>query len=169
MPWKNFWKLNMRTCLTYPISSQVLSRYYITFMWLKILNNTFSVRWVSSHLRAIIKILENWPKLVRFLKDVIQKTSEYSKNTIKDAQILLDWLTNKHFITSLVFNVDLQTLFKYMSQTYQRKFDSVIGNYTWFSLKVDSKHRILNLRTWWEETKTENQLGKFVYWGWAKT
>ena len=85
---------------------------------------------MSSHLRAIIKILENWPKLVRFLKDVIQKTSEYSKNTIKDAQILLDWLTNKHFITSLVFNVDLQTLFKYMSQTYQRKFDSVIGNYT---------------------------------------
>ena len=86
------------------------------------------MRWVSSHLRAILKLADNWPKLVKFLYQLLEKVDEYSANTIREAKMLLDWITNKHFLSLLHYNIDIQQLFKFMSQANQRKYDSVIGH-----------------------------------------
>ena len=58
----------------------------------------------------------------------MENESEFSKSTLDEAEILLSWLTNKNMLSGQAFNIDVQTLFKYMSKTYQRKFDSVMGH-----------------------------------------
>ena len=83
---------------------------------------------MSSHLRSILKLAENWHKLVKFLNYLFEHASDYSANTIRDARILLGWLTNKHFMALLQFNIDIQTLFKFKSKAYQMKYDCVIGH-----------------------------------------
>ena len=86
------------------------------------------MRWVSSHLRAILKLAGNWHKLVKFLNYLFEHASDYSANTIRDGRKLLGWLTNKHFMALLNFNIDIMTYFKFMSKAYQMKYDCVIGH-----------------------------------------
>ena len=85
-------------------------------------------RWVTSHLSALEKVLSNWSKLVRHLTHIIESPKTYSKPTIKSAMMLKEWLTNKNFLALAHFEMDFQVLFKFMSQSYQRKFDSIIGH-----------------------------------------
>ena len=53
---------------------------------------------------------------------------QYSAPTVKGAILLNGWLTNKHQLSLIAFNIDVQTLFKFSNQRYQRKYDCVIGH-----------------------------------------
>ena len=92
------------------------------------LSYIFDVRWISSHLAAIMKVFKNWANLVGHLDEIISSPKRFSKATINGATKLKHWLTNKNFLSLLPMNIDIQTLLKFMSLKYQRKFDSVIGH-----------------------------------------
>ena len=75
-----------------------------------------------------MKIFHNQKKLVDHQKQIVAESSKYSDSTVHGASLLTEWLTNKHQLALEAFNIDVQTLFKFSNQRFQRKFDCVIGH-----------------------------------------
>ena len=77
----------------------------------------------------MVKISNNWKPLVDFFDEMIRNTvtPKWNKSTINKAKLLRAFLTNKHVLSLLHFNLDVQKLFSVQSQKFQRKLESIIG------------------------------------------
>ena len=71
---------------------------------------------------AIEKILKNWVSLVTHLDWIWY--NEKKEDVRHDAKKLRNVLTNKHVMALLSYNLDIQTLFKELSHSFQKKHDS---------------------------------------------
>ena len=99
------------------------------------------IRWVSSHFYAGRHIYQNWATLVGHLNAIISGTDFTTKsssdhNTREAARNLLLVLTQRNFLTTLAMQLDIQYTFKGVSELFQRKGESFLG-------QASKKHDLL--------------------------
>ena len=85
----------------------------------------FEVRWVRSHYQALLVILRNYPALtghLHYMKN-LPNTSEFDQNTIDRAKELHFWLSSKHFLVTILTQLDIQLYFSIFSEEFQLKGD----------------------------------------------
>ena len=91
------------------------------------LSKIFDIRWVSSQLISMLKITSNHEVLLKHL-GAITMSKDFSKKSKTEAKALLKFLMNKHVLSHMYFNMDLQELFKIESKFFQNKHGSILGN-----------------------------------------
>ena len=92
---------------------------YSTFRLAKI----YEIRWVSSHLHVMEKIIKNYDALTGHLRYIKNRpnTREFDQNTIDKAGELYFWLTSKYFISTVATQLDIQVYFSLFSEEFQKK------------------------------------------------
>lgn len=68
-------------------------------------------RWVASHERATRSIFDHWPVLVKHLKH-IRCSPNFSEKARQTATNLLLFLTDRHAMSNLLFQLELQYAFQ---------------------------------------------------------
>ena len=69
-------------------------------------------RWVSSHYISMLKIFTNLEHLLNNLQSIAETKGKFGEGARNDADDLYDFLSNKNAIMHIVFNFDVQALFK---------------------------------------------------------
>ena len=93
------------------------------------------IRWVGSHLESAKVLFVNWDTFVGHL-EFIQSDSDFSTNSVSDiktrylARTLLKFLKQKNMLATLAFQMDIQYPFKGVSEIFQRKGQSALGQYS---------------------------------------
>ena len=91
------------------------------------------IRWVAHHRRAVKQIYDHLPEIVGYLEEVLNNYRRITnpsfaiQRSIKKAQDLHDFVTDKDAIILMVFNIDVQGVFATQSLVFQAKDDSVIS------------------------------------------
>ena len=84
------------------------------------------VRWVNSHFQAGRNLYRNWKLLVNFLSEF--KNDRRMRALPKEKAVEnLSFLLEKHCILTLVFQLDLQEIFKALSLEVQKGVTSFFG------------------------------------------
>ena len=87
------------------------------------------IKWIEHGYKATSKIINKYPQLMGHLLTVWQ-FFDYKKvdiNTQQQALDLINILTNKSFLSSLCFILDIQEIFRTHSLFYQKKEETIIG------------------------------------------
>ena len=85
-------------------------------------------RWVASHFKAAQVIYANYDSLHGHLKSLLTSPLFKDDKSTKDiARYLLTSMEHRHFLTTLTLILDVQYIFKGMSELYQTKNRSIIG------------------------------------------
>ena len=93
------------------------------------LNYIHKIRWVSSHHRAVKKVFDHLPEIVRHLTIISSKNDRINHNPkiVKKAKRLLRFLTDKKAILLMVYNLDAQLAFSIQSKLFEASDASIIG------------------------------------------
>ena len=85
-------------------------------------------RWVASHYLAAKVIYLNYDTLLGHLKSLLTSPHfQKDKATLQRARYLISIMEQKHFLSSLALLLDVQHVFKGLSEIYQTKGRSIIG------------------------------------------
>ena len=93
------------------------------------------IRWVGSHLQSARVLFLHWDIFVGHL-DFIQSDRDFGTNSASDvktrylARTLLKFLTQTNMLATLAFQMDVQYPFKGVSEIFQRRGQSVLGQYS---------------------------------------
>lgn len=117
------------------------------------LSKIFDIRWVSSQLISMLKLTSNYEMLLKHLA-LITQSKGFNEKSKNEAKALIKFLMNKHVLSHIYFNMDLQELFKKESKFFQNRHGSILGN----------SHRRSDLKTNIEALKIRNgqHLKKFL-------
>ena len=111
------------------------------------LNSIFDVRWVSSHHRAYLKLLDHWFELVQFFDDMMIKyLREFSKATTDEAGRLNDFLRNKFAVAMMQYYLDILDVLMSQSKIFQTSGSTIIGQESRKQNLVDGFTKIKNLK-----------------------
>ena len=85
-------------------------------------------RWVASHYIAAKVIYLNYATLLGHLKSLLTSPHfKKDKATLERARHMISIMEQKHFLTSLALLLDIQNIFKGMSELYQTRGRAIIG------------------------------------------
>ena len=87
------------------------------------------IKWIEHGYKATSRIINKYPQLMGHLLTVWQ-FFDYKKvdiNTQQQALDLINILTNKSFLSSLCYILDVQEIFRTHSLFYQKKEETIIG------------------------------------------
>ena len=109
--------------------SRVLPISWIQLCMIQSTCTIFSFRWVASHHRAVSKVFNNLPEIVKHLQTIALKTDRISheRGAIKKAKSHIRFLTDKRAIILMVFNLDAQNAFSIQSRLFEATDASIIG------------------------------------------
>ena len=104
----------------------------------------FSVRWISTTVKAMDRIFSHWSEFVGHLSSIAEYIYDravddyclFDKKTIEDADELLAVLKNKLGLLSLVFNLDIDRRVSQESLLFQTRYTSLIGVSSRFPLLI---------------------------------
>lgn len=87
-----------------------------------------NVRWISSHLRAIMNIYQHHSALYLHLKEIVKnERKKFNEKAVKKAGKFCNFLEDKNAILLMVFNIDVMAAFAIESKIMQRQDTSIIA------------------------------------------